>query len=99
MTKAKKPKLTFEDRVNQILNGENGRSISGSLEEGFVVTNEKGEQHEVQMQDDFIGTCDCMNFRIEGRSMEGFHCKHIEATCRFMEKAVAQEEFQSVHYP
>jgi hypothetical protein len=86
MSRTKKAKLTFEDRVMQILNGENGRSISGSLENGFVAVNAKNEKHEIQMFDEFNGVCDCANFRFEGRGDEGFQCKHKAAASSLIQK-------------
>jgi hypothetical protein len=97
------PKKTFEERVDEILEQKDGRSISGSFEDGFVVTNKKNEKHKVQMIDEFSGFCDCMDFVIRGRGMEGYQCKHIAASSRLVQKqmneAIALEEFQSVHYP
>lgn len=57
--------------------------VEGSLEGGFVVTNSKGEKHEVSLISEYEGTCDCKDYLINLRRKG--NCKHVYASMELNE--------------
>jgi len=51
--------------------------VEGNLENGFVVTNSKGDTHNVGLISEYEGTCDCMDYAINLRRKG--NCKHVYA--------------------
>ena len=64
--------------------------VEGSLEGGFVVTNSKGEKHEVSLISEYEGMCDCKDYLINLRQKG--NCKHIYASMELHEAAQMPRE-------
>ena len=86
---AEKEPLTREQKAVLIFNGVAGK-VEGDIENDFTVINGKGGKHTVRLHDEFTGECDCMDFIIRGRGMQGYSCKHVLAAFLLHEKQISE---------